>query len=162
MSWTKRQLISKAYSVSGLADYVYDLQPEQYADICGHMDAMIASWAGGLYIRMGYPISSNDATLDVDQDSNLPAYAIYPVYMNLGLLIAFGLGKEITPKFSNEAEKARLNLLNANSIMPPSMQFPSTMPRGAGAKSWRNTWSPFIQPPDPSLATGGDNELPFK
>ena len=54
MGWTKRQLLSQAYEEIGLANYVFDIQPEQEMSALRRLDAMVQSWEQEGYPFHGY------------------------------------------------------------------------------------------------------------
>lgn len=157
MSWTKRQLITAAYRKLGIANYDFDLTPEQLQSACVDMDSLIASWeADGVHI--GYASSDAPSTVDIDSDSGVPAYCNLAIYLNLAMLLAADYGKNITPDFQKKAEQAYKTMLLKS--MPPVMEYqmPSTMPRGAGQKNY--DW-PYVNPPTDPLETGPEGEFEF-
>lgn len=153
MSWTKRQLVVKAYASLGVADYVYDLSAEELRDACVDLDAMIASWKS---INISYNMSDSPDTADINADSGLPAFANQAVYLNLAPLLALPLGRQLPASLLVGAKRAYTELLK-NAINPPqNKQFPGTLPRGAGQKSW--DW-PYLNPPIDQLETGPEGQL---
>lgn len=151
MSYTKRQLIEMAYEEIGYASYVYDLQPEQLQSALRRLDGMMALWnAKGL--RLGYPIPSSPQDSDLDEDSLLPDSANMAVYQNLAIALAPTVGKTLAVETVAMA-KLGYNTLLGRACMPPEMQFPATMPCGAGAKSYD---SPFISQPGDPIEAGPD------
>ncbi len=158
MSWTKRQLLSQAFDFIGLASYVYDLQPEQWLSALNKMNAMVLSWnANGL--RTGYNGAAAYDGSDLDLDSGLSDICYEGVYMNVGLRLAPSYSMDPTP-FQMKLASDALETLN-NWCMDPVIerQFPNTMPRGAGAKPWRNLTTPFLNYPTKYLADGQDSYL---
>ena len=97
MSWTKLQLIRQAFSQIGLADYDFDLQPEQLQNALFLLDSMMATWnAKG--ISLSYPTPTSPENSNTSDESNIPDRANEAVYLNLALRIAPTLGKQTTTK----------------------------------------------------------------
>jgi hypothetical protein len=44
VGYTKRQFVTSAFEEIGLADYVFDLQPEQLEGALRRLDSMMAEW----------------------------------------------------------------------------------------------------------------------
>jgi len=65
MSWTKRQLINKAFSVAGLASFVFSLTPDQLQDALLSLDSQMGTW-DGQGIRVGYPLTTSPENSDLD------------------------------------------------------------------------------------------------
>lgn len=159
MTWTKRQLISSAYEAVGLAGYVFDLQPEQFESAMRTMDAMLAAWnAKG--IRLGYPIPASPEDSNLDDESSIPDAANEAVTLNLGLRLAAGLGKTVSVETKHLAKLAYDTLLS-RAAMPTEMQFPATLPLGAGNKTYRAPSQVFVTPPTPTIDAGSDGPIEF-
>ncbi|MNO65792.1 P22 tail accessory factor [compost metagenome] len=160
MSWTKRQIVEQAFSKIGLAGYVFDLTAEQLQDAMAQLDSMMAEWDGN-GIKLGYPLALNPQNADLDQETNLPPYAVQAVYLNLGVRLGSDFGKEIPPRTLVNAKQGYDGLL-ARAAFPKEQQLPGTMPRGAGQKPWRRVDDPFIrQPNDDPLQIGSNGDLEF-
>jgi len=82
MGWTKRQLVAKAYASLGVADYIFDLSPEELQNACVDLDAMIASWKS---LNLSYTMASTPDTTDISVDSGLPQYANRPEERRVGI-----------------------------------------------------------------------------
>jgi len=159
MSYTKRQFVEAALEEIGLADYVFDLSPEQLQSAVRRMDAMMAAWnAAG--IRLGYPLTSNPDNTDLDTVTAVPDSANEAIILNLALRLSPSYGKAIALPTSAAARMA-YNTLLSRAAMPAEMQFPQTLPVGAGQKSWNIDW-PFFQPPSEPLLAGEDGEIVFE
>jgi len=161
MSWTKRQLITQAYEEIGLADYVFDLSPEQFQSACRRMDAMVATWdsAG---VRINFPMSDSPDTTNIDVDTGVPGYCIEAIYMNLAVRLGASIGKNISPDTRSGARSAYLAMIDAIVAVPNELQYPSTMPRGQGKKPWRTNNSPYFIPEESPLESGTDGEITFE
>lgn len=160
MAWTKRQLISQAYEEIGLADYVFDLSPEQLQSACRRMDAMVAQW-DAYGVRINYPISDSPTTADLDADTGTPGYCIEALYMNLAIRLGASMGKNMSPDTRANAKSAYLSMLDAVVAPPDELQYPSTMPRGQGKKPWA-TGGPYYLPQAAPLDAGTDGEITFE
>jgi hypothetical protein len=93
MSWTKRQFVVQAFEEIGYASYTYDIQPEQLQAGLRRLEAMMGTW-NGRGIRLGYPLSSNPDSAELDVSSNVPDSANEAIYTNLAIRIAPIVGKD--------------------------------------------------------------------
>lgn len=157
MSWTKRQFINKAFSVAGLASYVYDLKPEQLQDILLDLDAQMGTW-DTKGIRIGWPLTTDPDNADLDTETGAPANSILAIYNNLAILLAPQFGKTLSNDTQKVARQAYTTLLAFHSP-PPVKNLPTTLPRGAGNKPWRDTRREYISPPAQTLDTAFDGEI---
>jgi hypothetical protein len=158
MSWTKRQLVVQAFEEIGYASYAYDLQPEQLQAGLRNLEAMMGTW-NGLGIRLGYPLTQNPDSADLDVSSNLPDSANEAVYANLAVRIAPKVGKTVSVELNRTARDGYKVLLSRASF-PQEQQLPHTMPAGAGNKPWRQD-QPFLPGPEESLDAGTDGPIEF-
>jgi len=159
MSYTKRQFVEAALEEIGLADYVFDLSPEQLQSAVRRMDSMLAAW-NAIGIRIGYPLTSNPDDADLDTITAVPDSANEAIILNLALRLSPSYGKAIALPTSAAARMA-YNTLMSRAAMPAEQQFPSTLPVGAGQKSWNIDW-PFFQHPSEPLLAGEDGEIVFE
>jgi len=158
MGWTKRQFVEQAFEEIGLASYTFDLSPAQLESAMRRMDTMMATWnAKG--IRLGYPIPSSPENSDLDQETNVPDSANEAIYLNLGIRLAPGYGKTVSPDTKVSARSAYEAILS-KAAMPVEQQLPSTLPAGAGNKPWRYD-NPYLQDPVDPLLAGEDGEIQF-
>lgn len=158
MGWTKRQFVEQAFEEIGLASYTFDLSPAQLESAMRRMDTMMATWnAKG--IRLGYPIPSSPENSDLDQETNVPDSANEAIYLNLGIRLAPGYGKTVSPDTKVSARSAYEAILS-KAAMPAEQQLPSTLPAGAGNKPWRYD-NPYLQDPVDPLLAGEDGEIQF-
>lgn len=156
MSWTKRQFVEAAFDEIGLASYVYDLQPEQLQSALRRLDAMMATW-NNKGIRVGYPLPSSPEDSDLDVETGVPDAANEAIYLNLGIRIAPGFGKQVSMDTKKSARDGYLGLLSKTANVQ-EQQFPSTTIRGAGSKPFRARDVYFPEPDDP-IDVGPDGEL---
>lgn len=149
MPWLKGDIVKKAFEELSLAGFNFDLDPDELDAACVTLDAMMAEW-DGRNIKLGYPLPDGPDGSDVEDASNLPAYAVAPVYMNLAKRMAASNGKALSnPQL--ELANSGFKLLLSKAAMPGEAQYPNTLPVGAGNKRWqRQITRPFFQTPDTS------------
>jgi hypothetical protein len=157
MAWSKREFVVQAFEEIGIANYNYDLSPEMFMTALRRMDAMLASW-NVKGIRIGYPLPSTPNSSDLNQSTNVPDSANEAIYLNLGIRLAGGFGKAVSMELKQNA-KAALDGLYLIAAQPIEMQFPNTMPAGAGNKPWRYSENPFLNTPTDPITTGPDGVL---
>jgi len=133
MGYTKRQFVTEAYSEMGMADYVFDLTPEQLQSAVRRLDAMLAMW-NGRGIRLNYLLSTDPENVNLDDETDVPDYANEAIILNLAIKIAPSHGKSLSPDTKASAKDALNTVLNY-ATKPLEMRYPSDMPRGAGHKS---------------------------
>jgi hypothetical protein len=158
MSYTKRQLVEGAYAEIGMASFVLDVEPEDLQSSLRKLDAMMAMW-NGRGIRLGYPVPLSPTSSSLDEDSNLPDWSVAAVIANLGIQIAPSYGKVVAAETRFNARDA-YNVLLSRSTAPIEMQLPSTLPSGAGNKTWSIN-QPFMTDPVDPLLSGPDSLLTF-
>lgn len=159
MAWLKRQYIEQAFSELGLSGYVFDLSPEQMQTALRQLDSMMATWdAKG--IQVGWPISITPGNADLDTEVPvIPGYN-EAICLNLAIRLATGFGKAVGAETRSSAKMAYDALL-LQSSRPRQMQYPGTLPSGAGTKSWRDN-APFVdRPNDNPLQVGDGGQLDF-
>lgn len=159
MGYSKRQFVEQAYTELGVASYAFDLTPEDFESAMRRLDSMMAEWnAKG--IRLGYPIPGSPQDSDLDEPSQVPDSANEAIITNLAIRIAPQIGKTV----SNETKvtaKGAYNTVLARACFPPEMQFPGTMPAGAGNKP-RRTSGVFLPKPVDPLEAGPDSAITFE
>lgn len=160
MSWTKRQFVYQAFESIGMANYAFDLSPEELQSALRQLEAMMATWnVKGL--RLGYPIASDPDDADLDTMTEVPDKANEAIYANLALRIAPGFGRAVMPELKAWAHYSYKALLAQAAKPPFERQLSETMPRGAGNKPWRDDGDNFNRKPVDPLATGEDDILEF-
>jgi len=161
MGWTKRQYIEAALTEIGLADFVYDLTPADLQSALRRLDSMMAQWeVRG--IRVSYPSASTQAGSDVDAVTSVPEAANEAIITNLAKRLAPSYGKTVSAETLATARAAIAGLTTFTARIP-EMQFPSTLPRGAGLKPWRGGFDdPFMPEPSDPLLAGPDSEIDFE
>lgn len=142
MSYTKGELVSMALEEIGIAEYEFDISPEQRQSAIRRLDSMIAEWnARG--ITLSFPISKIENS-GPDDDSNVPDWAWEAILSNLAIRIAPSYGKQVSIETKATAKHAYTTLCGVFS-KPVEMQFPS-MPKGAGYKTTEFRFSPEPEP----------------
>lgn len=137
MSYTKGELVSMALEEIGIAEYEFDISPEQRQSGIRRLDAMMAKWnAKG--ILLSYPISKEADSLPTD-DSNIPDWAWEAVATNLAIAIAPSYGKQVSMGTMTNAKDGYATLCRVFAS-PKEMQYP-TMPKGAGHKNRGWPWT---------------------
>jgi len=136
VSYTKADIVSQALSELGLADYEFDITPDEVASGVRRLDQMMSMWADK-GIRVPY-----NAGGDFGEDANIPASATEAVVTNLALRLASSYGKQVSMQVAANA-KASLDSLMRISAWPVERQF-RPMPKGAGHKvAVTNTYNFF-------------------
>ncbi len=158
MGYTKRQFIEAAHGKIGLSSYVFDMPVEKMQEAKQDLDAMMADWnAKG--IRLGYPVPSSPEGGDLDDETNVLDAAWTAIIYNLALRVGDSFGKAVPPRTATVAKNS-YNTLLSRAAMPTEMQFPSTLPAGAGNKPWIYS-DPFVTGPVPTIDAGPDGPLEF-
>jgi hypothetical protein len=154
MGWSKRQFVEAAFAELGLALYVFDLTPEQLQSAVSRLDTLVEGWnAQG--IGIGYPMPGSPQYSELDTETGVPNAANEAIIANLAIRIAPQYGKAISIDTRTTA-KAALNALMSVVAMPSPMQFPTTMPAGAGNKPWQWLNNPFLYPEASEAVEGPD------
>jgi hypothetical protein len=157
MGWTKQELVKEAFGELALRGFEFDLDEEELGSALRKMEAMLATW-GVKGIRLGYAASSSPSSADLDADSNLPDWANEAVYLNLALRLMGGYGKAPHPETRINA-KSSYDAVLGKASQPMQMQYPGTLPRGAGNKTWRGPRSPFMPTPTETIDAGPDGDI---
>lgn len=133
MSYTKRQFVLAAFEEIGKASHVFDLQPEDLQSALKRLDAMIAEWQGK-GIKLGYPMPTSPELSDLDTETNVPDSANETIITSLAVRLAPSFGKTV-PRETKTVARQGYNTLLAKAAVPPKMNFPMTLPVGAGNRS---------------------------
>lgn len=158
MSWTKRELVTNAFEEIGLANYVFDLQPEQLQAALRRLDNMMATW-NSRGLRLGYPLADSPGGSDLDQNSNITDEAIEAVVGNLAVRIAPMMGKTVSPDTKAAARSAYMALLNRRTNTLEKRIDVNAIPGGQGGKYWRFNSDPFLSQSERGITTGPDDVL---
>lgn len=156
MGWTRRQYINAAMIEIGIAEYDFDIQPEQYQTAQRRLDAMILTW-NGRGLRLGPNIAASIDGSQLDVDVGIPDIANEAVILNLAVALAPSFGKTVSPDTKTGARFA-LNTVFARFAKPIEQQFPGTLPLGSGNKYWIYG-NPFTARPEEPLTANTDSVL---
>jgi hypothetical protein len=132
MSWTKRQIIEQAFEEIGLASYIFDLTPDQLQSALRRLDLMVGSWYAK-NVKISYPLPTSPNDSDIDQEIDVPIQCNEALVLNLAVRLAPSYGKMPTPETKANA-KLMYDQLLVQAAMPFEMQYPRTLPLGAGYK----------------------------
>lgn len=152
MQVAKRYFVQRAFTEIGIANYNFDLQPDELQMALNTLDEMMAEWAG-VGIDIGgwlFPASVTDSNLNdlmFVPDTNMTA-----IWSNLSLRLAAPKGKTVqaaTIKMAGESYDA----LVLKRIKIPSSQYPSIMPFGQGNR--RSVQDVSFYRPQPVLTGNG-------
>lgn len=137
---TKRELVQAALNEIGIADYEFDITPEELSSGVRRLNTMLSQWSlKGVRVPYNFVGGTSD-------DSGLPATFHEAVIMNLAIRLAPSYGKEPSMGVMAIAKQA-LSSIYAKSALPQEIRFPS-MPIGAGYKSVDTV---FTDPVDTSV-----------
>lgn len=137
---TRRDIIYQAYEELGIAQYNFDITPEEMATARRRLDSMMAQWE--TIVSIGYYMPSNPDDSDINDDTNLPQGVIDAVATNLALKLAPGLGK--TPSAETKiAAKEGKNMVLAQFAVIPQKQYSANLPLGSGNKPLPNSQGYF-------------------
>lgn len=139
---TRRDIIFQAYGELGLAEYNFDISPEEMATARRRLDSMMAQWE--TIVPLGYFMPSNPNDSDVNDETNLPQGVIDAVALNLALQLAPGLGKVVSADTRVNAKNGK-NLALAQFAVIPQKQFSGNLPVGSGNKPLPG-WNEYFRP----------------
>jgi hypothetical protein len=160
MGYSKRQFLEAAFTEIGLADYVFNLTPNELTTALRRLDAMMAEW-NERGLRLGYPLPGSPQFSDLDAPSGVPDRANEAVITNLACRIAPSYGKQVLPGTMTTARGA-LNTILVRAASPTPMRYPGTLPVGAGNKPWSTQGDPYMPHPVEPLLTGQDGPFDFE
>jgi len=126
---TRAQILARAYAHIGIADYQYDVTPDERADARDLLDGMMAEWdASG--VTLGYTASDGDDNDAVEMTT--PGYANEPISTNLALRLAPSFGKQPAPGLMAAATRG-LGLCTAKTARIPQRVSGQVPVCGAGS-----------------------------
>lgn len=132
MTWKKLDYVNAAYEELGLANYIFDLEPEQLQTAVNKLDNLMLEW-DSRGIKLGYPFASNPSIDTINEETNLPPQANNAIICNLAVRLAPSVGK--TPSIDTKVSAYQgLQSLFAQ-IPVPQMTRPTGIPAGAGNKA---------------------------
>jgi len=158
VSWTKREVVTNAFEEIGLANYVFDLQPEQLQAGLRRLDNMMATW-NSRGLRLGYPLPDSPGGSDLDEETGVTDEAIEAMVANLAIRIAPLFGKTVSPDTKSAARGAYMALLNRRTNTLEKRIDANAIPAGQGTKYWRFNSDPFLSKTERGITTGPDDIL---
>lgn len=147
---TKRQILGLTFLTMGLANYEFNIEPEEWASALFAMDAQMATWrTNNLYLNYNAPAVIGQS--DLADESGIPDDAVLPVGTALAFVVAPAIGKTLSVEAKVTAGNA-MNALRARYSVTPNRLLQQGTPRGAGQKPW-GIWNPFgfNGPTDPAI-----------
>ena len=132
MGWTKIQILEQAFEEIGIASYIFDLTPDQLMSALRRMDLMVSSWYAK-NIKIGYPLPVTPNNSHMEEQIDTPLQANEALVLNLAVRLAPSYGKVVAPETKMLAKQLYDQLL-VQAAMPFEMQYPRTLPLGAGYK----------------------------
>jgi hypothetical protein len=126
----KLELIHGAYTELGLANYVFDIQPEEITVALHRLDRMAGEW-DALGIRIGYNLPPSVRESNANDEAGIPIWAEDTFIANLALRIAPTIPKQVSSD-TRIAAKTGYNTLLVGNYEIPQMQYPRQMPIGTG------------------------------
>lgn len=151
--WSKRDVITQAFSEIGKGASDFDLQPEDLQTGLRKLDAMMAAWGGALGVRIGF--SGGDGKGELGEDTKVPDWSYEALYLNLALRLCPDYGKTPSPITVTDA-KAALDAVRGRTVQPATRRISGYA--GAGSSAWGARSLPQEETP---VATGPDNTLTF-
>jgi hypothetical protein len=127
---TKLELIHGAYAELGLAEYVFDISPDEIATGLQRLDRMAAEFETK-GIRVGYNLPPSVRDSNEKDEAGIPDWAESAFITNLALRLAPTLGKSVSVDTRIAADNGFEALLIGNYEIP-QMQYPRHMPIGTG------------------------------
>ena len=96
MGYSKRQFVESALVEIGLGSYTFDADPEILASALRQLDALVASLAAkNVPLPAGLPF--NPDLSDINETTDIPAWANDAIIYGLAARLGGGLGKELSP-----------------------------------------------------------------
>ena len=144
MTWTKREILNGAFAEIGMAEYIFDLQPEDLQDALNRLDAFIAQWEGEGIVT-GYTVVDDPATISIDGDSGISSTLVLPVIHNLAVQIAPSYGKIPTPATAAMARKGYSAALRTVAVPAKNANITVT-PAGSGQQRNYSHYDDYLEP----------------
>lgn len=130
---TKAQLVKGAFAEIGIADYEFDLSPNEIQTGVEMLNAMMARWSA-MEVVLGYDISAT-----ANEESGVPDIAVEAVQTGLALRLAPSYGKQVAQDVRGRANRAYRELLSY--FLSPKRRELSSIPKGAGYKDVQNPYT---------------------
>jgi len=159
VSYTKKQLITKAIKDILKTGDDFQPSPEDYEAGLEALDNMVSEWyMSG--IRWAYPIPPDPSESNLDDDSGTPPGAVRAVVKNLAIELAPMYGIEPSRATKVSAMNSYENLWSQDGIAEiPEKRMPKWVSRGMGQKYWRWDRNTFFPEPADPVQFGKDGEI---
>lgn len=131
MGMPKRLVVTEAFTELGLAQYAFDIGPEELQAALRKLDAMMAMW-DGKGVHIGYV--GGDGQGDINAETGVPAWADDAIISNLAVRLAPQFGKTVAPE-TRQAAMVAFNVVQAKTAQSKVRSLPGYA--GAG-----NDWNP--------------------
>lgn len=153
MAWKKRDFITEAFSLIGLASYTYDMQPEQWQTSLSTLDRMMALW-NSRGMRVGYPLPSGPDSSALSDVCDVPDIAVAAIVPGLAVLLCPIFGKAVPMDLAATARETR-RALSIHCTPPADVPWSGNVPAGAG-----NSSGYYVNlPAESALLAGQDSTL---
>lgn len=137
MSWTKKQIIERAFVEIGLGDYTFATRPDEVNDALSALDALMAEWEDRGIVT-GYTVVNDPDTDTISGDSAISAGMVRAVYLNLAVNLAPQYGKQVMPATAVGAKQGLNNAFKQSVTVPEVVGNYRSAPAGAGYKDRYN------------------------
>jgi hypothetical protein len=125
---TKRALIADAYAELGVAEYAFDLQPEDLQIALRRLNSMLSAWAGkGALIEYNLPGL-------LDDEAETPAWATDAIVAGLAISLAPTIGKAVSGETRMKLHDG-MSVILSKTALPMERQIAGY----AGAGNWWKT-----------------------
>lgn len=140
---TKRQIVDLAFEEITLAEFEFNVTPEEQSSALRRLDALMGEWASpGKGLDLGYNFPATFGDSDLDDASGVPDFAVNTVALYLALAIAPFIGSAMSAETKRRMREG-MDALRASVSIIPNRQLPYSTPLGAGQKPY-STWAPFV------------------
>jgi hypothetical protein len=159
MGYSKRQFIKAALAEIGLAEYAFDISPQQEEAALQRLDSMMAEW-NAMGIRIGYPLPSSPDYSNVEAETGVPDSAYEAISTNLALKLAPQYGRQVMAATARSAAQS-LNTLHVRFMKLPKMRYAPNTPLGAGNRQWSQMRGQFVIDQLQPVDAGPDQEIEY-
>lgn len=136
MSKTKGDLVREALTEIGIAEYEFDISPEEIGQGVSRLNSMMSLWdLRG--VKLGFNFTGGPG-----EASGIPTTAEEAVVTNLSLRLAPTYGRQVPPEVKKAASVSMRSLYNV-AARPIEMQFGHNLPVGAG---YKDHYDVFFEP----------------
>ncbi len=146
MGWTKGAIVDEALGELSLAGHTFDVSPEERQAALRRLEALMGTWSGK-GVNIGYRFAVSPESVDPDEDSGLPLFAVETTFLHLAERIAASYGKQLSATTRATARDGYDRLV-VTSAMPRMQQIAGGIPLGAGHKTRGDFRPAFTSEPD--------------